>query len=86
LRACPADDTRNQACGEKRAPLAHAQAPAHTQNLVLVGITQGMVGEAVKGVRPPSQPIDPSRQPSRQRRRNVRNRHEILGASLTAVP
>jgi hypothetical protein len=61
LRACPTDDTRNQACGEKSAPLAHAQAPAHAQNLVLVGIAQGMVGEAVKGVRPPSQPINPSR-------------------------
>jgi hypothetical protein len=41
-----------------------------------------VVGKAVKGVRPPRQPIDPSR----QRRRNARTRHEALGANLTAVP
>jgi hypothetical protein len=41
-----------------------------------------MMGEAVKRVRPTSQPIDPPR----EWRRNVRNVHDAFGASLTAVP
>ena len=79
---CPQGDTRDQARGEKSTTLAHAQAPAHAQDLVPVSVAQGMVGEAVKGMRPPSQPIDPSR----QRRRNAGSRHVALGASFTAVP
>jgi hypothetical protein len=77
-----ANGTRNQARREKRATLAQAGPPTEAQNLVPVGFAQGMVGETVEGVRPSSQPIDSSS----QRPRNARNRHDTLGASLTAVP
>jgi hypothetical protein len=79
---CPSRDTREQTRGQKRTPLAYSEAPTNAQDLAAVGITQGMMREAVIQMCPPSEPIDPER----QGRRDARSRHKTLGASLTAVP
>jgi len=79
---CPSRNTRNQARGQKRAALAHAEAPANPQDLAAVGVAQGVVRETVIQMRPPSEAIDAKS----QGRRDARNRHEALGESLTAVP
>ena len=47
------DDANREARGDEAAPLAHVGAFAQANNLVAIGLTQGMVGEAVKGVSPP---------------------------------
>ena len=67
---------------EQRAPLAHEDPPADADDFVPIGLTQGVVGEAMKAARPPGQAIDPPG----QRPRDGRHRHEDLRASLTAVP
>jgi hypothetical protein len=52
------------------------------RNTSPIGLAQRMMGEAVKRVRPTSQPIDPPR----ERQRKVGNVHDDFGASFTAVP
>lgn len=79
---CPSREARDRARGQKRTPLAHAKSPAKAQNLVAVDVTQGMVRKTVVHMRPPSQAINAKG----QGRGDARNRHDTLGASLTAVP
>jgi hypothetical protein len=76
------DDAREYARGKKHTTLAQPEALANAQNLATVNLAQGMVRIAMKGVRPPSEAINAKG----QWRRDARDRHETLAASLTAVP
>jgi hypothetical protein len=82
MKSGACERARYQSCSEKRASLAQTPAPAHAQHFTPIGLAQRMMGEAVKRVRPTSQPIDPPR----ERQRKVGNVHDDFGASFTAVP